>query len=53
MTTKGIITIVVMVLLANLTPAGLYVYVLPIIVGCMWGKKVWKFYFDYLFKDER
>ena len=53
MAKRGIITVVVMILLATLTPAGLFVFVTPIIVWCIWWKKIWQFYLRVFFGDDK
>jgi len=35
MTKRGVVTVVVSILLALFTPAGLFVYTTPFLVGCI------------------
>jgi hypothetical protein len=52
MTIKWKITVVVSVMLAIFTPIGLFTYVIPFLIGCIGGSKVWKFYFKFFFGNE-
>lgn len=52
MTTKGKITVLASILLATFTPIGLHIYFIPFLIGCLGGKKIWEFYFNFFFGNE-